>query len=253
MGLSCQRSVKPSLSTAAPATAQGRTFGAQPAVVHREGAAVLVLWDVPGARVFSEPKAPDDAGWAAYVKTHQMSADAMQRWMNGIRLKDDEKQAEFRERKSKNVSLMFRGEGGVIRPIHCLESLLFAYHHERHDQVKHPTGFLSAVLRKTDASGTRLKVYYGASDEMHPPKAVYGIEQAKADVAAGWTFWMLLHNHTPTGEGGRHAVGSPAPSRPDAQFFKILHAKYGLREAWITNGYFTGVIPAENFDKFEMP
>jgi hypothetical protein len=76
------------------------------------------------------------------------------------------------------------------------------------------------------------------------------LNEVAIDVAAGWQYWVLLHNHTVRTLNGQPALGVPAPSTSDVQFFGALAADPGLREAWITNGMHTGVVLVENLGQF---
>jgi hypothetical protein len=140
---------------------------------------------------------------------------------------------------------MYAGSGEVRR-IRCLEAALFALQDARYSELTRPTEFIAHILRRND----RLKVYFGASDQMFPPKNFYGLEEVAAEVKAGWQYWVVLHNHTVRTLDGRPALGMPAPSTSDVQLFKGLIENLGLREVWITNGMYTGVVSSENFGQF---
>ena len=60
----------------------------------------------------------------------------------------------------------------------------------------------------------------------------------------------LLHNHTVRTIDGKPVPGVPAPSTTDVQFFKAHAERLGLREMWVTNGVYTGVVSAENLHRF---
>lgn len=45
-------------------------------------------------------------------------------------------------------------------------------------------------------------------------------------------------------------MGFPAPSTSDVQLARSLVANLGLREVWVTNGMYTGVVAAENLGRF---
>jgi hypothetical protein len=42
----------------------------------------------------------------------------------------------------------------------------------------------------------------------------------------------------------------PAPSTSDVQLFKGLVERLGLREVWVTNGMYTGVVRSEHLGRF---
>ena len=51
-------------------------------------------------------------------------------------------------------------------------------------------------------------------------------------------------------EIGKPALGVPAPSTSDVELFRGLTARLGLREVWVTNGMYTGVVASANLLKF---
>jgi hypothetical protein len=154
---------------------------------------------------------------------------------------------EMWRREDANAALVY-GEDGEVRPVRCLEAALFARQDARYSQLTRPTEFIAHVLRRED----RLKVYFGAGDATFPPRSVYGLDRVRGDVAAGWEYWAILHNHTVRTLNGRPALGVPAPSTSDVQLFRSLVAELGLREVWVTNGMYTGIVPAERLSKFHV-
>jgi hypothetical protein len=156
-----------------------------------------------------------------------------------------EAEREVWRRETANVALMYGG-GGDVRAVSCLEAALFALQDARYSQLTQPSEFVAQILRKDG----RLKIYFGAGDGPVPPKRVYGIDEAAADVAAGWTYSAVLHNHTLQRRGPTLALGVPVPSTSDVSLFAGLVARLGLREVWVTNGIYTGVVSAANLVKF---
>lgn len=110
-----------------------------------------------------------------------------------------------------------------MRPIHCLEAILFARQHRRYSQLTQPTEFIASELRKRVDGRDLVRIYAGASNEMFPPKAFYGFDLVERDVAAGWQLDSVLHNHTVRRVGGRVLVA---------------------------NGVYTGEVPAEALPLF---
>jgi len=112
------------------------------------------------------------------------------------------------------AALMYAG-GGDVRPIRCLEAALFGLQDARYSELTRPTEFVAHILRHDD----RLKVYLGASDQMFPPRPFDGLNEVAVDVAAGWQYWVVLHNHTVRTLDGKPALGMPTPSTSDMQLF----------------------------------
>jgi len=219
--------------------------------LHREGEAVLLRWDVPARDVFFSQTLPQDAAFAAY-RTAIRIAGADQ--ATPVLADNPRVNVEVTRRNQINVDLMYSGRGGKVRPIRCLEAWFFAYQNRRHSQLAKPTEFLLSVLRKNGASGPRLRIYFGASNVEFPPKSVYGLKEAEADVKSGWEFWAHVHNHTLRQVGGRPAkLGVPAPSTNDVQLLRNVARRSGLRFVWVTNGFHTGVIASEQLGQFKGP
>jgi hypothetical protein len=51
---------------------------------------------------------------------------------------------------------------------------------------------------------------------------------------------------------GKPALGMPAPSTSDVRLFKGLVQTLGLRELWITNGMYTGIVSSETLGMCSM-
>jgi hypothetical protein len=152
---------------------------------------------------------------------------------------------ELWRREEANVALMYAG-AGEVRTVKCLEAALFSLQDTRYSHLTRPTEFIAHVLRKDG----RLKIYFGAGGEPFPPKSVYGTDEVAADVAAGWLYWIALHNHPLQTRGSKSTLGVPVPSTSDVSLLAGLVARLGLREAWVTNGMYTGVVSAENLTRF---
>jgi hypothetical protein len=223
----------------------------EPTVVRSEGTARLERWEfvLPGYW-FSTfmPISPEYDAYRAVVIN--AGADLVRPIADPPRPKD-ETERELWRRERLNEELMYSG-GGHVRRIQCLEALLFARQHGRYSQLAQPTEFIAHILRRRngDSPHELFKVYFGGSDQMFPPKTFYGLDEVRGDVAAGWTYQAVLHNHTIRTLQGTTALGVPAPSTSDAELFTGLVASLGLREVLVTNGIFTGVINAERLPQF---
>jgi hypothetical protein len=219
---------------------------ATPDVIVRDGTAALVRWDVPDDDVWWQPVIPDDAAYLAYRRAIRDAGADLARPIadETIARTDDEREIWRRERL--NAELAFGGDAGRVRPVHCLDAVLFALQNARHDELTTPTEFVALVLRKDST----LRIYAGSGDEMFPPKSVYGIDQARRDVADGWKLDLHLHNHTIQKRGVRPALGTPAPSTGDVQLLRGLATDLGLARVWVTNGMFTVDIPASALPRY---
>jgi hypothetical protein len=240
-------SPRPAAASAPPARAAPCVLPGEPVLVKQEGAARLERWDLDDGPPWTSETLPEAPGFAAYRAAIRAAGNDRPRPLSDRAPPADEREREVWRREDANADLVF--DGKMVRPIRCLEAALFARQDARHSELTHPTEFVASIVRR----GGRLRVYFGGSDQMFPRGAFYGIEQARADVADGWTFWAVLHNHTVVTYQGRPALGMPAPSTNDVQLMRGLVEDVGLREAWVTNGFYTGVVPGEALARFHGP
>ncbi len=229
----------------AEATPEARCELPAPSVLQRDGDAMLQAWELPATQLWFENTLPVAAGYDAYRAAIRAAGGDQARPVADPPQPKDEAERELWRLEDLNSELMYTG-GGRVRAVQCLEAALFALQDARASQLTTPNEFIAHVLRK----GERLKVYFGGSDEAFPPKSVYGLDEVAADVAAGWTYWAILHNHTVRTRDGKPALGVPAPSTSDVELFRGLAARLGLREIWVTNGMYTGVVLSEHLAAF---
>ena len=214
-------------------------------MLHRDGAAVLEMWELPASPVWFSEELPASPAYAAYRAAIDAAGANLVRPINDPPQPKDEAEREMWRREALNEEAMYSGSGQVRR-IHCLEAALFARQHERYPQLTHPTEFVAHILRR----GDRLKMYFWGSDQPFPPRFGYGQDEARADISVGWQFSTFLHNHTIVTLNGKPALGFAGPSTSDVQLSRSLAANLGLREVWVTNGMYTGVVRAENLGRF---
>jgi hypothetical protein len=224
-----------------------------PTVVARDGTAVLQYWDIADEPLWFSPVIPDDARYLAYRKAIRAAGAALVRPIADPPATTTPAEVEMWRRENLNADVAYSGTAGTVRPVHCLDAALFAYQHARHDELVKPTEFIAHVLRKTVAGRPTLRIYFGAGDEMFPPKAVYGFDQVKHDVADGWRFVVTLHDHTITKRGDRPALGPPVPSTNDVHLLRNITEDVALDSVWVTNGYFTIEIPIAALVRYHGP
>jgi hypothetical protein len=216
----------------------------EPAVLFRDGNTVMLRWELPPSPVWMSDTLPDRPGYAAYRAAIKAAGSDVERPMLILK-SDTDDEREIGRREEHNTALMYSGAGHV-HPIRCLEAALFAFQDARYSELTKPTEFIAHVLQR----GNQLKVYFGASDTMFPPKHVYGFADVASDVAAGWEYLSVLHNHTVQTLDGKPNLGVPVPSTSDVALFRGIGLRLGLREVWVTNGVYTGVVPSENLSQF---
>jgi len=240
----------------------GRASGARPAekvcaiagepvVVRRDGDAVLERWEIEAAPVLFEPVLPVDAAYAAYRAAIREAGAELEHPIADAPVPRDEAERELWRREDRNREVAYSGRAGRIRPIHCLEAWSFARQHARLSELASPTEFMLSVLERRAGVGRRmLRLYFAAGAQMFPPRSVYPFGEIAADVAQGWEFTAMLHNHTIRRRGDRHALGVTSPSASDVQLLRGLAEDLRLRAGWITNGVYTIEIPAAAFDQY---
>jgi len=224
------------IATACRPPAQPCAWPVAGVTVVRDGAATLVRRDLEDTGALFTPSLPTDDTYRAFRARVRADGAELRRPTADRAPPADDAERELWRREDLNAELVLAGEAGQLRPIRCLEALTF--HRARESIV--------LVLRR-DA---RTRIYVGASDQMFPPKSVYGLDQARADVAAGWRLDVVLHNHTVQRRGDRVALGVPTLSTGDVSLLRNVATDPGLGEAWVTNGVYTAVVPATDFRRF---
>ena len=226
---------------------------AAPLELHREGEAVLLVWELTWHDVWSQAVLPESDGLTTYRQGILDANAALREPVADPPVADDAAMEEIWRREFANRDVAYAGEAGTIRPIQCFEALFFAYQTDRVPQLTQPTEFIVAALTREVDGQTHVKIYFAAGDEMFPPKAVYPFEHAETDVADGWTFWTMLHNHTVQSLEGAPALGVPVPSTSDVALSLALAEQLGLESIRVTNGFYTIDIPAALLERYEGP
>jgi len=206
-------------------------------ILERDGA-VLETWALRSEEIVTD-ELPKDSAFLAYRTAIQRDrADVLRPVADSPVVRSDA-EAEMWRNERFNNDLVFRGAVGSIRPISCLDALLFSRQARRISQIDHPTEFLASVLRRETSTGADLVVVFGAGSEMFPPKDVYGFEIVRRFLADGWSYWYSIHNHTVQKRGDSLALGVPAPSTSDVQFYRSISKEIGLDSLRVTNGFYT--------------
>ncbi|MEM7372299.1 MAG: hypothetical protein AAF587_27015 [Bacteroidota bacterium] len=143
-----------------------------------------------------------------------------------------------------NYHLIHEGHVGKIQAITYLEAEILNYQLSRFPLFSHPTEFHGFILQN-DSLG-RIRIYFGASDQGWPPKATPLVEHMEGIIDEGWRLSHHLHNHYESAEN--NYLGIMAPSLADAHYFKVLHARFEVEEARITNGFCTLLLSGEELN-----
>jgi hypothetical protein len=145
-----------------------------------------------------------------------------------------------------NAQRVHQGGLGKVHPISKWEAQVLNEQLSRYPLLGHPTEFHCFVVQNPDS--TLLRLYFAASDQPFPPSQGPLVEHFEPLLAEGWQLIAHLHNHYES--DSTNYLGITAPSQADAHFYKGFHQSLGLREARITNGFHTVVLPAAVFGQF---
>lgn len=228
----------------------------EPTVLARDGSGVLLSWEFSSAPWLHRPVVPDDPNYLTF-RTAIRDAGSDRRWPvaadRSPPVPTDAAEREVWRREQHNNELVRSGQVGTIRPIHCLEALLFAYQHCRYSQLTHPTEFQAAILRKRVDGETRLRVQFVGGAEMFPPKSLFlnSLDRIERAIADGWELWVALHNHTVTEHKGRPRLGVPVPSTSDVDVSRVIARNLGLRQVLVTNGLYTSEVDSTQLGELQ--
>jgi len=225
-------------------------FSDAPVVLKQSGNAILQVWTVNDSESLSSALLPVDGAFLEYRRTLERAGADRLRPVADQPQPANESEREMWSREKRNEELAYSGRAGVVRPVRCLDALLFAYQNARYPQLSHPTEFIASILRQTIDGKPVLRIYFAASDALFPSKDYYGFEDIKKEISAGWEFWAMLHNHTIQRNNGAPALGVPALSSSDVDLLRSLAQSVALQNAWITNGFYTIVLPVAALDQY---
>lgn len=224
----------------------------EPILLARDGSASLLSWELAATPWLDQPVIPDDPAYLAF-RAAIRDAGSDRRWPAVTDRPEPAGKAEREiwRREQRNNELARSGRVGRIRPIHCLEALLFAYQHNRYSQLIHPTEFLASVLRKRVGDEMRLRVQLAGGEDMFPPKSLYGLDRIEQAIADGWELWVALHNHTVNEHRGRPWLPVPVPSTSDVDISRRVARDLGLRQVRVTNGFYTIEVDAAELGELQ--
>lgn len=220
-------------------------------VVRAEDGAVLETWEFLLSDV-STDALPTEAAFLEYREAIERDGADLRRPVADAPTIDSEELAAIWEDEFFNTDLVFDEGLGEVVPISCLDALLFARQAGRVSQLIQPTEFIASVLRRGTPDAPRIRVVFAAGSEMFVPRGFYGIDLVEEYLAAGWSYWYTIHNHTIQKNGDRRALGVPVPSTSDVALYRSLAGDLGLESARVTNGFFTFTAGIEEMDRFRV-
>lgn len=144
------------------------------------------------------------------------------------------------------VEHFINGDFGRIARIGCVEAAMLDLHLQTHAPS---TEFAAVIVSK----GSRWALHAMTFGELA------GVSQSRAFndwidelILEGWQVEIHLHNH-PFIFFGDDLAGTIMASQADANVLKELRLRWGLKSAWITNGFHTAKFRYDEFAKLWPP
>lgn len=134
---------------------------------------------------------------------------------------------------------------GTHRPMSCLESHILAFQAGRFPLYEQPSEILALLLKRADEGRDRLQVYIAADHDTTVPRPELAIEWVERQVAAGWRFFAVFHNHTFNHSEDRPLIPVAAPSASDVQVSVALADRLGLERIFVSDGFSTLELTAD--------
>ncbi|MBI3553858.1 MAG: hypothetical protein HY077_15290 [Elusimicrobia bacterium] len=211
------------------------SFPGPPTVVLKDEKRLLQYWEVEDSAKWTSGFLPDSAGYWRFVRfvRSRLDVSEVHRYVSAPDLPTTQDK--------QNSKLMLSGGIGDLRPIDCLEALLFSVQAQRHPMETQPTEFLALILRRDDeGKGPRLKIWYFTVDQPGIGRPGPITDSAEKDVAAGWKPFLNLHNHNFFFDKTPIVPGAAWPSANDVQVMKNL-SFHGLplERTAVTDGFIT--------------
>ena len=151
------------------------------------------------------------------------------------------------------INRLVEGGLGEHRPMSCLESQILAFQARRFPLYEQPSEILALLLKRSDESGDRLKVYVAADGDATVPRPELAIAAAERDVAAGWRLFAVFHNHTFNHSEDRPLIPVAAPSASDVQVSVALADRLGLERIFVSDGLSTLELTADELRELAAP
>lgn len=139
--------------------------------------------------------------------------------------------------------MILKGDIGTVRDINILEAFLMTEHLTLNGRKGE---FGALILKAKDSS---MKIYFSSNTEATAIFSDTIYASLEKDLSNGYTLYGHLHNHpfnfeNPYGD----IAGTTVPSAPDRSVYKDFKIKYGLKNAYVTNGFSTIAIPDSQFE-----
>lgn len=223
---------------------------AEPVVQHRDGDEIHQYWllvDRPDLWSLAVPELEPLARYRARVRAVLPDTTPL-----GMIRANRERNPWLGEEAPDEDRVNRQVEAGVgrHRPMNCLESHLLAYQAMRFPLYEHPTEIVALLVKRaatpdTPSDEALLKVYIAADADEVLPRPDRAVEAVEADVAEGWRFVGLFHNHTFDHTPGRGLIPVASPSTNDLQVSAALVERLGLETILVSDGFSTLELTAD--------
>jgi hypothetical protein len=220
-----------------------------PQIISQTPDALYELWTVPGSpAVFWQSGIPETGVFKAFVAavSRQVRPDPIELL---VRQRELYRQWGGSPEDVEKLGRVIEGTFGHIVPAGCLETALLNEHLSRAVSPTDPVEFRAFVLGRGDAgwsgepeSAAELEIYFTSGHAQSPPDAAPLEALMEKRLAQGWVLLIDLHNHPFFLDNlarGQDIAGTTVPSDTDLSTFSYQHQRYGLRNAWVTNGFST--------------
>ena len=124
---------------------------------------------------------------------------------------------------------------------------LLAYQAARFPLYEQPSEILALLVKRADTTADLVKVYIAADNDATLPKPILALSSVELDVAEGWRFYGVFHNHTFNHSEDRGKIPVAAPSAGDLEISVTLSQRLGLELIMVTDGFSTLELTAEEF------
>lgn len=233
------------LSIDAQASAAQCSFGSQPTIIERTDAGpdpiLFQYWDLSSDRILFQRSLPESKKLAEYRETvaKQIATRPMALLERYISLQPAPADLH-------NITVA-ASQPGNIKELGCLDGLLLNVEINRNQSfATDGSEFIAYFLQKHG----ELRVYFLTNDSGGIRGAGFShlLSKIDADRNSGWEVLANLHNHSffLNDLDSRKPQGVLAPSANDIKVFNAQIERFGLKGAYITNGFYTLYIPSKD-------
>lgn len=114
--------------------------------------------------------------------------------------------------------------------------------------VDHPSEFGAYILIRAEEA----RIYFSTQNRvgLRSSPAMMEVDALiEKDLATGWQLQGHLHNHPFDFNHPVHFMGGPSPSISDVEAYQDRIARWGLKQAWVTNGFHTIELEARDLER----